>query len=53
MSLTAKYLIKSTDSWVIDDALISKLEKEIAELETMFLDDEETRKFKLRIRQKS
>ncbi len=28
MSVTAKYLIKSTDSWVIDDALITKLEKE-------------------------
>lgn len=48
MSLTAKYLIKSTDSWVIDDALISKLEKEIAELETMFLDDEETRKVQVK-----
>ncbi len=28
MSITAMYLIKSTDSWVIDKALISKLEKE-------------------------
>ncbi len=28
MSVTAKYLIKSTDSWVIDDALIKKLEKD-------------------------
>ena len=28
MSVTAKYLIKSTDSWVIDDELIVKLEKE-------------------------
>ncbi len=28
MSVTAMYLIKSTDSWVIDKALISKLEKE-------------------------
>ncbi|MDE7200754.1 MAG: hypothetical protein K2O91_02370, partial [Lachnospiraceae bacterium] len=28
MSVTAMYLIKSTDSWVIDKSLISKLEKE-------------------------
>lgn len=28
MSVTAMYLIKSTDSWVIDKALIAKLEKE-------------------------
>lgn len=48
MSVTAKYLVKSTDSWVIDDALISKLEKEIAELESMFPDDEETRKVQVK-----
>lgn len=28
MSATAKYLVKSTDSWVIDDELIEKLENE-------------------------
>lgn len=32
MSVTAKYLSKSTDSWVIDEALIEKLEKEYEEL---------------------
>lgn len=48
MSVTAKYLVKSTDSWVIDDTLISKLEKEIAELESMFPDDEETRKVQVK-----
>lgn len=29
MSVTASYLAKSTDSWVIDDDLIKKLEKEL------------------------
>lgn len=48
MSVTAKYLTKSTDSWVIDDALISKLEKEIRDLEDMFPDDEETRKVQVK-----
>lgn len=28
MSATAKYLVKSTDSWVIDNELIAKLEVE-------------------------
>lgn len=36
MSVTAKYLIKSTDSWVIDDSLIAKLEKE---KETLIITD--------------
>ncbi|WP_418746418.1 HD domain-containing protein [Frisingicoccus sp.] len=40
MSVTAKYLIKSTDSWVIDDALIDKLEKEKVVLEGMDIDPE-------------
>lgn len=40
MSVTAKYLIKSTDSWVIDDALINKLEKEKEVLEGMEIDPE-------------
>lgn len=40
MSVTAKYLIKSTDSWVIDDALIDKLEKEKVVLEGMNIDPE-------------
>lgn len=47
MSQTAKYLIKSTDSWVINDALISKLKKEIDELNRSFNGDEETRKVQL------
>ena len=36
MSVTAKYLIKSTDSWVIDASLIAKLEKE---KETLIITD--------------
>lgn len=48
MSVTAKYLIKSTDSWVIDDALISRLEKEIEQIKSMFPDDDETRKVQVK-----
>ena len=40
MSVTAKYLIKSTDSWVIDDSLITKLEKEKEILITTDMDSE-------------
>ncbi len=40
MSVTAKYLTKSTDSWVIDDALINKLEDEKEALLTTDMDPE-------------
>lgn len=40
MSVTAKCLIKSTDSWVIDDSLIAKLEKEKETLITTDMDSE-------------
>ena len=40
MSITAKYLIKSTDSWVIDYSLIAKLEKEKEILLTTDMDPE-------------
>lgn len=43
MSVTAKYLIKSTDSWVIDKELIEKLEEEKEMLMAADLDSE-TRK---------
>lgn len=43
MSVTAKYLIKSTDSWVIDDSLIAKLEKEKETLITTDMDLETKR----------
>ena len=43
MSVTAKYLIKSTDSWVIDDSLIAKLEKEKETLITTDMDSETKR----------
>ena len=43
MSVTAKYLIKSTDSWVIDDSLIAKLEKEKEILITTEMDSETKR----------
>ena len=43
MSVTAKYLIKSTDSWVIDDALIAKLEKEKETLVSTDMDSETKR----------
>lgn len=46
MSVTAKYLIKSTDSWVIDKALIDKLEKEKELLRGMNMDPE-TKKVQL------
>ena len=46
MSVTAKYLIKSTDSWVIDKALVSKLEKEKEILMATDLDSE-TKKVQL------
>ena len=46
MSVTAKYLIKSTDSWVIDDALIGKLEKEKETLLATDMDSE-TKKVQL------
>jgi len=40
ISVTAKYLTKSTDSWVIDDALINKLEDEKEALLTTDMDPE-------------
>ncbi len=43
MSVTAKYLIKSTDSWVIDDSLIAKLEKEKETLISTDMDSETKR----------
>ena len=43
MSVTAKYLIKSTDSWVIDDSLIAKLEKEKDTLIATDMDSETKR----------
>lgn len=43
MSVTAKYLVKSTDSWVIDDALIRKLEKEKEMLDMTDMDPETKR----------
>ena len=46
MSVTAKYLIKSTDFWVIDDSLIAKLEKERASLLSTDM-DQETKKVQL------
>lgn len=46
MSVTAKYLIKSTDSWVIDDGLIDKLEKEKETLLATDMDPE-TKKVQL------
>ncbi|MFL0194427.1 HD domain-containing protein [Clostridium sp. WILCCON 0269] len=39
MEATANYLIKSTDSWVIDDKLIKKIKNELKELETIELDE--------------
>lgn len=39
MEATAKYLIKSTDSWVIDNNLVIKIEKELKELETIELSE--------------
>ncbi len=39
MEQAAKYLTKSTDSWVIDDRLIRKLEQEMEKLEQMELDE--------------
>ena len=38
MEATAKYLAKSTDSWVIDDSMIEKLEKELEALDVTELD---------------
>lgn len=46
MSVTAKYLIKSTDSWVIDKALIEKLEIEKETLKVTDLEPE-TKKVQL------
>lgn len=51
MSVTAKYLVKSTDSWVIDEALISKLEKEKALLDKTELDPE-TKKIQVENKEK-
>ncbi len=51
MSVTAKYLIKSTDSWVIDDKLINKLEIEIQDIKKMDLDSE-TKKVQLKDKEK-
>lgn len=47
MSVTAKYLIKSTDSWVIDETLIEKLEREKAVLLETNMDDSETKRVQL------
>lgn len=38
MENTAKYLIKSTDLWVIDDKLIEKVKNELDELDNIHLD---------------
>lgn len=46
MGVTAKYLVKSTDSWVIDEVLIAKLEKEKETLLAADM-DEETKKVQL------
>lgn len=46
MSVTAKYLIKSTDTWVIDHVLIEKLEKERESLLVTEM-DMETKKVQL------
>ena len=40
MSLTAKYLAKSTDSWVIDNELVNKLKKEIEILHNTDMDSQ-------------
>lgn len=39
MESTAKYLTKSSDSWVINDNLITKIEKELSDLDTIILDE--------------
>lgn len=49
MSATAMFLIKSTDSWVIDKALISKLEKE---KETLLNTDMDTETKKVQLENK-
>ena len=46
MSVTANYLAKSTDSWVIDDTLIKKLEEERERINKEDM-DQETRKVQL------
>ena len=51
MSVTAKYLIKSTDSWVIDDRLIDKLENEIENIKNMDLDSD-TKKVQMQDKEK-
>lgn len=51
MSVTAKYLIKSTDFWVIDDSLIAKLEKEKETLLATDM-DAETKKVQLENKEK-
>lgn len=38
MSVTAKYLIKNTEARVIDEELISKLEKEVEDIKKMDMD---------------
>lgn len=47
MSLTAMYLLKSTDSWVIDKGLIAKLEKEKEILLNTEMNDIETKNVQL------
>ena len=46
MSVTANYLVRSTDAWVIDDDLIKKLEKERERIYKEDM-DQETRKVQL------
>lgn len=46
MSVTANYLVRSTDAWVIDDDLIKKLEKEWERIYKEDM-DQETRKVQL------
>lgn len=38
MDSTASYLMKSTDSWVIDEEMVTKLEREVQEIESLELD---------------
>lgn len=51
MSVTALYLSKSTDSWVIDNALIEKLQKEKEIIEETEM-DAETKRTQLRDKKK-
>lgn len=48
---TAKYLIKNTEAWVIDEKLISKLEKEVEDVKKMDM-DASTNAYSSRIRKR-